>query len=301
MIILVTGGGGFLGGHFLRVIPQGHEVVALVRNARAPHGTAIVEGDLSDPLKVEETLKIVEPTVIFHLGAVADASVCEKDPEYTQKVNVSSTGILAEYAARVGVPMLFCSTDLIFNGAAAPYGADAAPCPLMRYGAQKAEAEDLVRKICPDSIIARLPLMYGASGDGLLNHASRGMISPMLRNLRAGKKLTLFTDEYRTVANARRVAEGLWKFASQGQFGTWNFGGPERISRFEFGRTLARFFDLDESLVEGVSQAAVATGTPRPADVSLDSSKSFEAGYEHGTLKQELEDIRKRSTPFKNK
>ncbi|MFT7589237.1 MAG: dTDP-4-dehydrorhamnose reductase [Limisphaerales bacterium] len=301
MINLVTGGGGFLGGHFLRIIPTGHETVAFIRNSRAPHGTAVVEGDLADPQKVEEALLIVEPTAIFHLGANADAAACEKDPHTSRRVNVESTIILAKYAARLEIPFVFCSTDLVFSGSNAPYIADANTDPLMEYGRQKAEAEAAVRDIYKKAIIARLPLMYGAAGDGLLNHAKRGMVSSIVQNLRAGKEVKLFEDEYRTMANARRVAEGLWHFGLNNISGTWNFGAPDRMSRHGFGIAVAELFGLDKDLVLPVSQTSVQTGTPRPADVSLDSSAAFEAGYKHGTIREELREIKARSTPYKNR
>src|SRR5262249_14683187 len=83
-----------------------------------------------------------------------------------------------------------------------------------------------------------------------------------------GKPLSLFEDEWRTPLDLATAAEGLVELALARADGIWHLGGPERISRLEMGRILARVMGADEKTIQ-------ATKRPpdRPRDVSLDSSR----------------------------
>jgi dTDP-4-dehydrorhamnose reductase len=290
--VLVTGAGGFLGAHLLDSAPEHIEPVAWLNRTRTFFPVIVVEGDLADPPMREYTLEEAEPQAIIHLAAVADAAACEKDPRGSHAINVEATDAIARFAAARNLPFILASTDMVFDGRQAPYKPSDNPSPLMTYGRQKAEAEVAVRQANPDAIIARLPLMYGETV-----RPGRGMVQGMLDALKAGKRPRLFVDEFRSAGHARRIAEGLWHFLlahrdGDSRAGTWHFGGPERISRLEFGQAVARVWELDPGLLQASYQKDVKTGSARPADVSMDSSATFKAGFQHGSLLEELALIR---------
>ena len=54
---------------------------------------------------------------------------------------------------------------------------------------------------------------------------------------------------------------------------TLHVSGPERLSRLEMGRLLARQMGADEGHLRAVRRADVPAGEPRPRDTSLDSSR----------------------------
>ena len=290
MRVLITGAAGFLGRHLLATTPQGVEAVAWLNRTRVRSDALIVEGDLADPPVREYTLEEAGPTAILHVAAIADTGACERDPDAAWQVNVDATSALASWAAARDLPFLFTSTDLVFDGANAPYAPDAVADPQMAYGRQKLEAEAAVRAACPDAIIARLPLMYGHS-----TNPNRGMIGGLRQALEQGRPLRLFTDEFRSAAHVRRVAIGLWDFLQARRSGVWHFGGPESLSRFEIGTAVSKIWSLDASALTGVEQASIRTGTARPADVTLESSATYALGWEHGSLREELIAMRDRT------
>lgn len=286
--VLITGATGFLGGHLLASAPEHWELVAGVRDWQIAEEWGGMEMDLADPLSWRKRLHDLAPDAILHAAAMADTGACEKDPEQSFQINVKATTDLARYAGAQNIPFVFCSTDLVFDGTAAPYKPDAPVSPVMTYGRHKAEAEEAVREAHPQAIIARLPLMYGAS-----TNPKRGLISGLRNALVSGRPVKLFHDEYRTAGHARRVAQGLWAWllaqsAGEQRGGTWHFGGPQRLSRYAMALEVAQTWDLDPSAVQAVAQADVQTGSPRPADVSLDSGATFEKGWQHGSLAEEL-------------
>jgi hypothetical protein len=50
-------------------------------------------------------------------------------------------------------------------------------------------------------------------------------------------------------------------------------GGPERLSRLDFGIRLAAYLNCNPGVITGVSRDTAQTGGARAKDVSLDSSR----------------------------
>ncbi|MGL5133578.1 MAG: sugar nucleotide-binding protein, partial [Planktothrix sp.] len=70
--------------------------------------------------------------------------------------------------------------------------------------------------------------------------------------------------------------------------GILHLGGKERISRYEFGLLMADILDLPKHLIQPCSQSDIKMFAPRPPDVSLDSSKAFNLGYQPLSIGKEL-------------
>jgi dTDP-4-dehydrorhamnose reductase len=75
------------------------------------------------------------------------------------------------------------------------------------------------------------------------------------------------------------VVQGLGQLLDQGITGIVHLGGPQRLSRYDFGLQMAEAFNFSPTVLRPCSQASVAHPAPRPADVSLHSEKAFQLGY----------------------
>src|SRR5437667_256717 len=79
--------------------------------------------------------------------------------------------------------------------------------------------------------------------------ASPGYVESVLRQWRRGEPVTFYTDQYRTPAFAPQVAACIDKLLLHPEVrGILHLGGPERLSRFDFGVLLARQAGVAESL-----------------------------------------------------
>lgn len=283
--LLVTGISGFLGWHIAEHLQSDFQLLGIYNKTKPDLKNVQLEQlDLTNQSAVTVFLKAHQPDAVLHLAANSNPNDCEQNP-LSQIINVDVTEHLAQYCAAQNIPFLFTSTDLVFDGKNAPYSTTDTPNPIMVYGKQKLEAEQKVLKIFPKAIIARMPLMYGLPKNGL------GFMSAWLRNLQAGKNVYCFTDEYRTATFGGDAAQGIFALLKNEGSGIFHLGGPERMSRFEFATQMAVHFGLDKNLIILSLQKDVNMPAKRPADVSLDSNKTFTFGFLPGKLEDNLKKL----------
>lgn len=273
--VLLTGASGFLGWNLLQTIPDNVQVIGQynTRNIEVPLDETI-QADLAVRASVDNLLNTAKPDAIIHTAAVADANLFETQKEKSFLINWIATNHMAAYAAKHSIPFIFTSTDLVFDGTKGNYTEEDDPNVLSAYGLSKASAELGIASRYRKACICRMPLMYGYGGP----HA-QSFITPFLQKMRSGEKLNLFTDEFRTAVDGRSAAIGLWKALTDNWTGLYHLGGQEKRSRYEFGMLLAEAFGIKDPNIVPTKQADVQMAAPRPADVSLDSSKAFAAGY----------------------
>jgi dTDP-4-dehydrorhamnose reductase len=250
-MILLTGGTGFLG-QYLRAELAARGVAFRTLGRSGNDLTC----DLADHPRLRDLVLGLRPTHVLNAGAFAQIAGCEAEPARALAVNADAlTGLLSAPGTR----LLQVSTDLVFDGTAAPYGEDAAPRPLSAYGASKARGESIARSH-PDTLVVRVPLLFGRSCDG-----ARGATDMVRAALAAARPLALYTNEARTPLHARDAAGALVELLLSRRTGVVHLPGPERITRADLARRLAARHGLD---LAGV--AFVPSEDPRrPRDVAL--------------------------------
>jgi dTDP-4-dehydrorhamnose reductase len=271
--ILITGATGFLGWYLCAAAQKEWEVYGTTHSASAkiPH-TKLLSTDLTDAAALAELFQTVQPAAVIHTAALSQPNVCEVQPDASWQINVQSSWRIAEHCAAAGIPCVFTSTDQVFDGQRGNYCETDPVAPVNRYSEHKVLAEEGMRSRHAQTIICRLPLMFGATP-----HAP-SFLQGFVAKLRQGEALQLFTDEFRTPASGESIAQGIL-LALASDIPCWHLGGAERLSRYEFGQHLVELLQLPVSLLQPCLQKDVPMAAPRPADVSLDSSLAFGRGY----------------------
>ena len=100
-----------------------------------------------------------------------------------------------------------------------------------------------------------------------------GYFDRTVAGLRRGEPQTCFDDEWRTPLDLATTAALLVRLALSEATGVVHVAGRERVSRFDLIRRVATALGLDPILVRANHQADVVLAEPRPADVTLDTSK----------------------------
>lgn len=281
--LLITGAAGFLGRRLVRAARNNYMIAAHARtNKIGLQADRIIAADLTEPDAARRIFDAAEPGAIIHAAAMASPNFCEDEPEKSLAVNVESAAILANLAQESKIPFVFISTDLVFDGTEPPYSEADSPSPVSVYGSHKAMAEEAVLSFNPDAAVARMPLMFGALP------GSTSFLEPMLEAMSAGREIPLFVDEFRTPISGKTAAEGILMLLESGYGGLLHLGGRERSSRLEIGRKAAQAAGIENPRIREVRQRDVPMPAPRPADVSLDSSRAFAMGFDPGSLNGEL-------------
>jgi dTDP-4-dehydrorhamnose reductase len=284
--ILITGASGFLGRELCRLGVDKWSVTGVhYRHPVDIPGVSSIRADLTDAAKVMGVLDAVNPGAVIHAAAVAQPLTCERDPRSSEILNVHVPEMLAGLCAERKIPLVFVSTDLVFDGYEAPYDESRRPNPLCVYARQKARAEAAVRSCHDDALVCRLPLMFGAVED-----PRRNFTWQMLTAMHQGRSVKLFTDEFRTPVDFTSAARGLLTVLGRTR-GLLHLGGRTRLSRYAMGLMLADALGVDASLLEPVAIGSINLDLPRSPDCSLDSRKAYALGYDPTPVDKAIRDV----------
>ena len=267
MRLLVTGASGQLGSYILRECRrQGDTVVAWSgRRQGELFGSPLRPVDLADPDQIATAFRDARPDRVVHAAALAVVSDCQREPRRAEQINTRGSAVLAELANGAKVPLVYVSTDMVFDGERAPYREEDAAAPLSVYGRTKVEAERAILAY-PRNTVARVPLLFGPSVVGRPTFFDRQALA-----LRQGQPVALFHDEWRTPLSLLMAARAL--LGLRDPPGLLHVGGPERLSRLQMGQRLAAFLSCDPATIAPVSRGSATSAEPRAADLSLDSSR----------------------------
>jgi dTDP-4-dehydrorhamnose reductase len=281
--LLITGASGFLGWHLGQAAASAWDVYGISSN-RPVLNPAVQNRkvDLTDAIALRTALEQIQPDAILHSAALSRPNDCQQEPERSFAINVLASWQIADYCAERNIPCVFTSTDQVFDGTRAPYREGDPVAPINRYGEHKVLAETGMQARYPQTVICRLPLLYGFSPQG------ETFLRSFLTQLQAGKTLQLFTDEVRTPVSGQSAAQGLL-LALPTQQPCLHLGGSERLSRYRFGEVLVTLLDLPQSALEPCRQADLTMPAPRPQDVSLDSTLAYQLGYAPTPVEPDLQ------------
>jgi dTDP-4-dehydrorhamnose reductase len=189
--------------------------------------------------------------------------------------------VLAEAAARRGVPLLHMSTDYVFDGTkVGAYVEDDPTAPLGVYGATKLAGEEAVRAALPQHVILRTAWVYGRHG--------RNFLKTMLRLAGERPELRVVADQRGSPTSADDIAAAILRVAAAAKegsvrWGTYHFAGTGETTWHGFAaRIVAEQAALTGKHPEVIPIATAEYPTParRPANSVLDSGRFAEAfGY----------------------
>jgi dTDP-4-dehydrorhamnose reductase len=230
---------------------RGHEILATTRR---PERAAGDRPFLDLAQAVDDWPIPANVSAACLCAAIARLADCARDPAGSTRVNVTGTVVLANRLSARGIPLLFLSTDKVFDGARPLVPADARPCPVSEYGRQKAAAEiALLRPLPGDAPVAVLRLAKIVS-------PGMDLLRQWIVNLGSGKPVRGFDDMMIAPTPIALVAVAIECLLTEPASGIFQLTGPRDVAYSDIADRLAHRLGADPSLVERVS--AYSAGLP---------------------------------------
>ena len=283
MRVLVTGGAGFIGSHFVkRLAAVGDNVVVLDKLTYSgnlanlegvPH--SFVHGDIADPEAVARAGDGCRAVVNIAAETHVDRSILEAGDFI--RTDVFGTHVLLEWARETGARFVQVSTDEVYGDV--PLGAasreDDPLCPSSPYAAAKAGGDlqvlAYVRTYGVNATITR-----GSNTYGSFQYPEK-LVPLFVTNALDGEPLPVYGDgrQTRDWLHVRDHCAGVELVLRQGKPGeVYNVGGGHELENVEVTRRILELTGADSGLVRHV--------TDRPGHdrrYSLDSSKLCALGW----------------------
>jgi dTDP-4-dehydrorhamnose reductase len=255
--LLITGGSSYLGQSLVPLALTRYELRYTFFShdpLELPHRQEL---DVRDGEAVRRLVTLWRPDVIIHLAG------SNRSPAMEEVIRQGAEHITAA-AAEWGARLIHLSTDALFDGRRPPYRESDRPSPLHAYGQAKADAEAIVAGY-DNHVIVRTSLIYSP----IRMDRSTEWITAALR---AGKPVTLFTDQQRNPVWDETLSLACLEVAEMNYRGILNVAGRQVLSRAEFGLRLLDWWGVDEreSLAIGPSPEGAW-----PLDCRLDLSLAW--------------------------
>ena len=192
MKILVTGAGGFLGGHVARhLVVAGHDVTGFDLAPASDAGFGSIEGDLLDTEAVADAVRGRD--AVCHLGAIGDVYLAGERPELASAVNVTGSANIALAAAAAGARVVYASTWEVYGEPEYQPMDEAHPCrPDHPYNITKLAGEQVLLAADRLQDVPVVALRLGtAYGTGLRPNS---VFRIFIDRARAGEPITIQGD-----------------------------------------------------------------------------------------------------------
>jgi nucleoside-diphosphate-sugar epimerase len=191
--VLVTGAGGFLGGHLARRLAEaGFDVIALTRNSPVVPPASPEASHRFRSIALDLASGTLPPScdAIVHAGATSPWSGISVDQIVSD--NVAATQLLVRHAiAAKASAFIFLSSFSAFGTIRAPLVTETEPCvDVDSYGLTKLVGEKLLQDVAGalPSLAIRLPAVIGRG-------SKRNWPSEALRKLKSGEPLRFFNPK----------------------------------------------------------------------------------------------------------
>ena len=238
--------------------------------------------DITDQQQVFETLRRVQPSHIIHCAAYTAVDKAEDEGrDLNYKVNVDGTRYLATAAKELGIPLVYISTDYVFDGnlADGEYLVDSPTNPMNEYGKAKLQGEEVVRDLLSDYYIIRTSWGFGKYG--------HNFVYTMRRLAKERPQLTIVNDQYGRPTWTRTLAEFVvFLLQNQSPYGIYHLSNDDACTWYEFAREILKDTDLE---VLPVTSAEFPQKAYRPKHSVMSLQKAKRLGFTIPTWRDALQ------------
>lgn len=265
--ILIVGGAGLLGSTWADEVKDCFNISVTLHKNSSVQRFDYRYVNLSSITEIEALFAAVCPSIVVNCAGLASVEACQLDPQRAYFSNVAIPVNLASVCAQSNITFVQISTDHLFPDNKGKANENDQAIPVNIYAKTKMQAEIEVQRLYPRSIVVRTNF-FGQS----LSHR-KSFSDQILQVLRKNEEIKLFEDVYFTPILMQSLIRKVHDLVEFGAYGVFNVVSDDRISKYEFGRQLAKVFELDVALIKASLFSERNDLVLRPFDLSLSNEK----------------------------
>ncbi len=270
--ILIVGSNGMLGQRIVEYYSKRKDVELLLASVEKESyfpDNEYKQLDITDKKQVKQIILGFYPDIVINVAAFTNVDKCETEKEIAWKINVKGVEYLAKYSVSSHSHLIHISTDYVFDGKNGPYNEKDLPNPISYYGRSKLAGENVIRRFDIPFTIIRTNVLFGPAKFGRPD-----FVKWVVNSLTNKNKIKIVTDQINNPTYLDDLVFGIVQVGDLTKTGIYNIGGAELLSRFEFTKRIAEFFNLDFSLVEPIETKDLNQPAPRPLKSGLINLKA---------------------------
>ena len=262
MKILVTGAKGQLG----------YDIVnELTARGDTPISADLEEMDITDKNAVIDYITKQQPDTVIHCAAYTAVDAAEDNEELCMRVNESGTKNIASAACKLNIPIIYISTDYVFNGEGdKPWMPDNTCEPINIYGLSKRNGELAVMEANDKYFIVRISWVFGKNG--------KNFVDTMLSLASTRDSLSVVNDQIGSPTYTKDLSVLLADMINTDKYGIYHASNEGYCSWYDFAAEIFKLTDTTINL-NPVSSSEFPTKAKRPSNSRLDKSKLEQQGF----------------------
>lgn len=237
--------------------------------------------DICEARSIERALAQIEPTIVINSAAYTAVDKAETDAERAFALNRDGARLLAEAAARRGIPIIHISTDYVYGGRkSGAYVEDDPAEPATVFGRSKLEGEAALAAANPRHVILRTAWVFSPSG--------RNFVKTMLAQAAEHDSVRVVDDQRGSPTYAPHLVAAILELARQlsgkkagegsadGPWGVYHAAGTGTTTWRGFAEEVFRrsaALGGPAAEVWPIKSADYPTPAQRPANSQLDCAK----------------------------
>ncbi|MCK4993531.1 MAG: dTDP-4-dehydrorhamnose reductase [Candidatus Omnitrophica bacterium] len=229
--------------------------------------------DITNINELTAAFEKINPWLTIHGAAFTDVDGCENNPEKAEAINIKGTNNIVSLCKQYGTKLIYISTDYVFSGEkSSAYTIDDTPAPLNVYGRTKLEAEQLVLRELPESLIVRTSWLFGKGGKNfvktIIDKSSQVDTLKVVNDQRGSPTHTLSLS----LALKELISAVFLAPVNAENYGVYHVSNSENCTWYEFAKKITDLCDIDVNIV-AVDSTEFVRQALRPKRSILDNSR----------------------------
>jgi len=281
---LVFGGRGLLGQAFIRVLKSSSKsYIATKTNSDASCSNMIVY-DVFSAIDLSRFIEEINPKIILNCIGSTNIEYCEKNRIVSKKLNYEFPVKLSSISCLLGIKFINIGTDHFSTNIFKPRKESERYYTENFYAniKMRAEKEILINNNSALSIRTNFFSNYSRSSGSLFNW--------FINKFAKGESFSGFNDVIFTPISAKILSEGIIELIKKNATGTYHLGGPEVISKYQFGQIIGDIYGYSLKIMNSRSIKDFPELTKRTNYLALDSGLFHQTtAFEMPTLYEMVE------------